>query len=145
MNERVPSHPNDADVLGITMDRLAEAVLDAPEAEIVAELGGTEAFAARAQQVRALLWTTAKTFRQQALLDAIEEYQRQVKAAKEARFTLPSDPAARRDLLVSLFQRSPQIERFTLQHRDFKTMSDADVDSVLKQLQALGALPRETE
>jgi hypothetical protein len=44
-------------------------------------------------------------------------------------------------------ERRPQMKEavVTLQHRDFASFSDADVESVLKQLDALGLLEDDSE
>ena len=53
----------------------------------------------------------------------------------------------RRLLLAASLQRRPEMREavITLQHREFDSFSDADVESALKQLDALGLLDEEPE
>jgi hypothetical protein len=132
--------------LEATMNRLAEIALETPEAELLGENGPGELLTESAKRVRHVLWTTAKAHLQRPLMEALARYQKEVEAVRKRPVSLPTDPAARREMLSLFFQQRAQAgaaATFTVQHRDFKTMSDADVESLLKQLQALGALPSE--
>src|SRR5206468_59918 len=70
---------------------------------------------------------------------------REVSRMRNEKYQLPGSPEARRALLARLFETYPQMENafLTVQHRDFKALSDGDVESFLRQLQELGAYPTE--
>lgn len=101
--------------------------------------------AATAAGVRQLLLGEVKAFRQARLQEALVEYQRNAQRFREGTYPIPKEPADRRQLLSALFQRLPQMGQnaLTLQHRDFKTLSEADIEGLLKQLEALGVFPKD--
>ena len=56
-------------------------------------------------------------------------------------FQLPTSSGERRQLLEAVIARHQQADRMlTAQHRDFKEMTDDDVESWLQQFGALGLL-----
>ncbi len=96
----------------------------------------------RAENVRQLLLGAVKEHRQRALNRALEVYRDEVRLYQSRHFQPPTKAAERRELLGTILQRFGEGERsfLTLQHREFKNLSDADVESLLKQLEALGVL-----
>ena len=140
MNDSVRSTAVAYDAL---LDALGEATLAMTEAELVRECrDADEDPAAVAASTRALLLGAAKDYRQRHLRAAAEEYRRRVAEIGTRWVDLPETPEARRALLASLFARNPTMQSayLTVQHRDFKELSDADVESALVQLAELGVL-----
>lgn len=132
------------DQLPKLMNTMAESVLEMTDRQAFLEVqeSGREP-AAVAGRVRNLLRETVRIHRQQPLFAAMEEYHRQAAAyQKKKREALPVSPAANRELLAAVFQRFPQMQNnfLTVQHREFKSLSDEDVASFLSQLELLGAL-----
>ncbi len=119
---------------------LADSSLQDTDAEVLRDAGPEASH--KAEQVRACLLDGVRSFKQKALNNALAVYREEVRRYKDRSYTLPSGESDRRELLNSIFQRFPQGEKtfLTLQHREFKSLSDADVESLLKQLEALGVL-----
>lgn len=119
---------------------LADNSLHDTDAEVLRDAGPDAS--QKAEQVRACLLDGVRSYKQRALDNALSAYREEVQRYKERRFALPTEKGDRRELLNSIFQRFPQGEKtfLTLQHREFKSLSDADVESLLKQLEALGVL-----
>jgi hypothetical protein len=122
---------------------LAETYLTATDAEVLADCADAgEAPRAAADAVRALMHRAAKDHRQRHLRAAAAEYRR-LSAAMQTRWVdLPVSPMARRSLLATVLAANPRIETafLTVQHREFKELSDGDVESCLVQLAELGVL-----
>jgi hypothetical protein len=64
---------------------------------------------------------------------------------KESR--IPKDPREQKAMLDGIIARRPKVreEAVTLQHREFESFSESDVESVLRQLEALGALEEDEQ
>lgn len=120
---------------------LAESVLLASDEQIFQEVkqAGQDP-SMSANRVRSLLRQAVKSHRQKPLQDALLEYHRQVGLFQKQTYQLPESAQAKRELLASVFQRFPQMQNtfLTIQHREFKAMSDEDIESCLKQLNLLG-------
>jgi len=129
------------------MAALAESLLEMSESQILGEARQEgEDPTSVAKRTRMLLWSHAKVSRQKPLFDALEEYRRQVERMRSRDYVMPATPEERRTLMTSLFERYPQMHSafVTVQHREFKSWSDADIESFLRQMQELGALsPKE--
>jgi hypothetical protein len=123
---------------------MAESSLQDTDAEVLREAGPNAS--EKAERVRACLLDGVKAFKQRALDRALVAYREEVRRYKQKQFVLPEKSADRRELLHSVFNRFPQGEKtfLTLQHREFKNLSDSDVESLLKQLEALGVLNGES-
>jgi hypothetical protein len=123
---------------------LAESSLKDTDEEVTRAIGPEAP--EKAEKVRLTLLDGVKAYRQRALNDAMIIYREELKRFKESQFKIPSSVGEKRQLLESVFQRFPQGERtfLTLQHRGFKNLSDADVESCLRQLEALGVLDGES-
>lgn len=94
-----------------------------------------------AKETRLLLQNTVKKFKQRALLAAKEQHQRNEAHLAAMRFELPTSSTERRQLLSAVIARHQQAGRMLMaQHRDFKEMTDEDVESWLQQFGALGLL-----
>lgn len=125
------------------MDALAESVAEASDEEILAEtIEEGEDPEAAAERVRNVLLDAAKAYRQRNLREAQRQYELHVAAMRERKYTLPTTPEERRTLLDLVFSRQPEMRSafLTAQHREFRSLTDADVESYLKQLQELGVL-----
>jgi hypothetical protein len=122
---------------------LADSVADMSDAEIVAEVreGGDDPKAS-ADRVRSLLLDASKSYQQRHLREAQKQYERRIAAMRERKYSLPSSPEARRSLLAAVFARKPemQLALLTAQHREFRNLTDADIENCLKQLDELGVL-----
>lgn len=124
-------------------DELIEGALSADEATLDAMLRAegrdpTEVVAG----LRVAFDTTSRNVRTRRLREAKAQHGRSVSRLREHQQALPASPEARRGLLDRTLRRSAEArEALTLQHRDFRQMTDEDVTGLLAQLAALGALP----
>ncbi len=130
------------------MNGMAEAVLSQSDEELLAEtVSEGEDPSLAAASVRDILRTASKTYRQRHLRAAAVEYQKRSASLKRGWIDLPEAAGDRRTLLASVFARNPQMQSafLTVQHREFKELSDADVESCLLQLRELGVLVDESD
>jgi hypothetical protein len=125
------------DELWNLMTALAESVLDAPDDEIVLEPDQEPP-----EEIRSVLRSAVARFKTQRLGTARLEYERTVNEARSRVTSWVSRQLnEKRELLVGLIQHRPELQAaLTLQFRDFSQLSEEDVDSVLRQLEALGVL-----
>jgi hypothetical protein len=99
-----------------------------------------------AEYVREVFKTAIKEYRQAPLREAQKKYEEHLSKIETRDFELPETAPERRNLLSGLLARKPEFgSLLTAQHRDFKDVTDADVESYLKQLIELGALESESE
>jgi hypothetical protein len=132
----------DAELLAI-MNALAESVASASDADVLAEAREAGEDPGRtADRVRALLGRAAKDYEQRRLREAQKDYYERVRALRARPYALPRTPEDRRKLFVLVMSRKPEIGAalLTAQHREFKDLTDADIQSCLEQLGALGVL-----
>jgi hypothetical protein len=130
------------------MDALADHAEAAPDQELLDEAlaQGIDANA-EAGRVRDLLLGAVLRAKRERF-DAAQRMHQQAVAELGSRIArLPEDPALRRALLLRVVTLKPQMKAavMTLQHRDFDSFSDGDVESALKQLDALGLLDDDVE
>ena len=93
------------------------------------------------QQMRMVVRNTVKIFKQRALIAAKEQHQREEAHLAAAAFTLPATSAERWELLRQIIAQQQQAGRMVIaQNRDFKEMTDDDVESWLQQFGALGLM-----
>ena len=137
--------PKDPDKIVAVMDALAERAETASAEEILddAAAGGVD-IKAEATRVRGVLADAVRRAKKQRLQEAATTHSKSVAALGVRATRLPADPASRRALLDRTVRRNPQTKQMvmtlTVQHRDFESLTDADVDSALRQLDALGLL-----
>lgn len=94
-----------------------------------------------AEETRALLLKTVKDFKQRALIVAREQHRQKTARLETQRYQLPTSPEERRQLLDAVVAQHQQMGRMLIaQHRDFKELTDDDVESWLQQFGALGLL-----
>lgn len=132
----------EAELLAI-MNALAESVAEASDADLLAEAREAGEDPGRtAARVRALLGRAAKEYEQTRLREAQREYEERVRAIRARPYALPKTPEDRKTLFVLVMNRKPAIGAalLTAQHREFKDLTDADIQSCLEQLAALGVL-----
>lgn len=135
--------PDDEDRLERIVGGAAEAVLEATDEEIEAEVRAEGLAPAEvAEDVRGVLLAAVERFRgKQRLRRSRADYEATVAAMRERRPELPATPRERRELLAFVFNARPQAAgMLTLQFRDLESLPDDDVTSCLRQLAELGVL-----
>jgi hypothetical protein len=127
------------------MEALAESVSEASDAEILedVELAGEDG-TKTAEGVRQVLLDGLRKFRKARLMEARLAYERDIEEFGKMEWALPRSLADCRELLRRVFEQKPEFREalLTAQHRDFKSLSDEDIMSYLKELQALGVLEK---
>ena len=137
--------PRDHEVeLRALTDAMAESVAEASDEEILNEAreAGEDPTAA-AEEVRAILRNTVKAYEQRHLREAEKAYERHVESIQRRPVALPKTSESRRKLLTFVMMRKPDLSlalALTFQNREFKEWTDADIQSCLEQLGALGVL-----
>lgn len=138
---------DDAERLANLMDSLAERAAEASEKEILDEAAAAGAdVKVEADRVRGVLADAILQAKKQRRFDAAAAHKQSVAAIAERTARLPGSPAARKRLLDRVVQQQPAMRQtvMTLQHREFESFSDGDVESALRQLHALGLLDEES-
>jgi len=128
-----------ADELWNLMNELADSVLDATDEEILEE---TEDIEAAAEGTCAVLLEAVKAHQRRRLQDARTEYDQRVAALESTRADWQTASLdEKRSLLAAVFAAQPRLQAaLTAQHREFRELSDADVESYLKQLAELDVM-----
>ncbi len=125
------------------MNRLADSVLDLSDEQLIAE-ARAEGIDVRgeAERVRNVLRRASKSYRMSKLVAAQRNYESQVARMQARQYHLPTSASKRRELLTAVLSARPDMQSalLTAQYRDFKELSDVDVESFLKQLKELGML-----
>jgi hypothetical protein len=124
------------------MDGIEDSVLEASDEEILAEAREAgEDVKVSAERLRSRLLEVVNGFKRERLLIARKERARALADLEKARASLPTSHDERRTLLQAvLAQHSDVRGRLTAQYRDLTRLSDEDVESCLRHLQALGVL-----
>ena len=121
---------------------LADNVENLSDEELLAEIReeGRDPDAI-AKETRLLVQNTIKRFKQRALVAAREQHERNEARLAAVKLQLPTSQTDRRRLLDTAIARHQQAGRMLIaQYRDFKEMTDEDVESWLEQFGALGLL-----
>lgn len=129
------SQRNPEEELRNLMTALAESVFEADDDEI---LDGS----IDKEKTRAALLAGVRAIKQEQMADAREEYKRAI-SSFEGKGTkkVEGTKQEKLGLLTCVLASRPQFrEALTAQFRDFQDLSDADIDSYLKQLSELGAI-----
>lgn len=120
---------------------LAQGVENASTEDIVAEAKAegqdTEQMAS---SVRATLFDAVRSFEQRKLHAARHGYRKRSTELKSRRIVLPSTPTERLALLKRAAGNDERVAKVTARYRDFKDLTDEDVQSALEDLIELGAL-----
>ena len=123
--------------LRLVLDALAESVLEMTDSDVESEFRADPA-----PRTKDIFRVAAKQHSQTKLRAAQAQYEQASKSVKERDFAIPPTAAERRGLLdafLASYQASG-MTGLTAQFRDLTSVSDADVESTLRQLDALGAL-----
>lgn len=130
------------------MNALADVEWEMPESELLDEFRKEgKDVEGEAERIRQLFSRAIKEYRQAPLIEAQRKYQEHISKIVKRDFSLPVSAVERRNLLSGLLARKPELgsSLFTAQHRDFRDLTDADVESYLKQLIELGAFETSSE
>jgi hypothetical protein len=134
---------DDSGRLVAVMDALAAHAETASDREILedAVAAGVDV-RVEASRIRDVLVDAVLRTKKQRLHNATEAHAQKVAALDARAARLPETPVARKALLERTVRRRPEIKQMviTLQHRDFEAFSDRDVESALRQLDALGLI-----
>jgi hypothetical protein len=124
------------------MNAMAEFAFEMSDDDVEAEIRNAGGSAEDSGgQVKRILQDAIKTYQQRHLLEAQQQYDKRIASMKETKYDLPQSPEERRTLLMAFLSSQPEIgAALTVKHRDFKDLTDADVDSYLKQFHELGAM-----
>jgi len=119
------------------MNALGESVLEMSDKDIEEEFGSMPL-----PRTLEIVKAAAKSYSQEKLRAARTQYQEASNAIQANSFELPPSAADRRALLDALLasQLTQSLGSLTAQFRELTAVSDADVESTLKQLGALGIL-----
>ncbi len=139
---------DDGKRLHALMDALAreeESLSD----KAVLEDAAAEGLDAKAEgdRVRSVLLAGLQRAKKERLERAKSAHVQAVSSIHNAAGALPADPQRRRRLLSRVVTRRPQMRDaiVTLQHREFDSLSDSDVESALRQLQQLGLVDEDLD
>ena len=135
--------PDDAEVLGRLFDALAESTVSLPDAEVLAEAREAgEDPTTIAARMRAVALAAVKELSQEKLRSARKAYELEHAKLATRRSALPATAESRRRLLDRVLKSRPELYgALTLAARDLTALPDGDIESLLRQLDALGALP----
>jgi hypothetical protein len=124
--------------LDAIFEGLLNSIEETPSMEIADELRSADVDVdAIAGDVKQALLAGVKRFEQRNLIAAREKYKSRMQEPKK--YVLPSTPVGRRDQFFALLAMQPQMKTIlTVQHRDFSTLTDADIESALEELGELG-------
>ena len=130
------------------MNALADVEWEMSESEILDELvGDGRDLETEADSVREIFRSAVKEYRQAPLRDAQKRYEQRVSNICKTDFRLPDSASERRALLSAFMTRKPDFGAsiLTAQHREFKDLTDIDIESYLKQLMELGVIESSPE
>lgn len=139
----MPESKNYNKELSVVMFALADSIESATDSEVIEEIKQSgQNLEVIAQDVRKVLLDSLKTFRKRRLIEAKERHKMNVLKIETGTFELPATSQERRELLFTVLNDNPYMAKglLTAHFRDFKDLSDDDVESMLRQLQQLGAL-----
>jgi hypothetical protein len=133
---------NDSERLARIIDGLGDLILNATDDEILQsareENRNTAETSAR---VKGILRRAVRSHQQVELIAARAGYKRQAAAMAEATFELPKTSEGRRSLFMAAMTQLPQLQvPFTAQNRNFKELSDDDIEVQLRKMALLDLL-----
>jgi hypothetical protein len=119
----------------LLMNALGESILEMSDEDVEAEFGS-----APLPRILEIFRAAAKDYSQEKLRAARAQYKEASSAIQAHSFELPPSATERRALLGALLasQLTQGLGTLTAQFRKLTAVSDADVESTLKQLEALG-------
>jgi hypothetical protein len=132
------------------MNALGESEWEMSDEEVLEEAREDgEDPAKEAECVRDIFRKALKEYQQAPLREAQKKYEERLSNLFKKDFHMPESSEDRRSLLDGFLASRPEIGSALLTgaHREFKDLTDADVESFIKQLMELGAFdsPPETE
>jgi hypothetical protein len=131
-----PNKPEDKlyEVLNAIAEHLANANDEALKADAEAEPRPGK------NSVKKTLFDALLAVRKERLQSAVKDAQDRAAALRETAISLPPTITRQRAILESALMNRPDMKDLTLQGRDFKSLSDGDVEGLLRQLHQLGLL-----
>jgi hypothetical protein len=118
-------------------EALAESVAEASDEALTADaLVAGRDFKADHRHVQGLLQKTLLALKQAKLKRASQDYGKAVETFRAKKISMPKDAASRRVQLEHMIAQQPTAQS-TLQFRDYKSLSDQDVETLLRTLGAL--------
>src|SRR5262249_50749588 len=97
-----------------------------------------------ADKMRNAAAAVLKEFEQRKLSAARQTWQERSQPAQKPSERIATTPEGRRSQLLTILEANPEIgEAVTTQHRDFRSLSDEDVEGALEDLAELGFLNRQ--
>lgn len=94
-----------------------------------------------AKQARSLIQNAVKKFKQRPLLEARRERERSIERMAAAKHRLPAEPRLRREWLATMMAQPQAQGMLTAHGREFKDLTDEDVEESILELMHLGVLP----
>lgn len=133
---------NDARRLAALIAHLDEADATASDDEILADARAVGIDPKNdAVRLKSVMLSAVKRFQQRALHAAKAGYAMEVEAIQAQTRRIPTTTSERRQLFELVVAKQPQYaEMYTTQHRELKDLTDADIESYLEDLDALGVL-----
>ncbi len=133
----MPKKNKNDEELHLLMSFLAESVAQMTDDQVKEEFGADPK-----PRTKEILKAALKDCDKQRLREARAEYESATKGLSSRSYNLPHDKREQRALLSSILSRQSELRSlaFTAQHRELKDLTDADVESFLRQLAELGLL-----
>jgi hypothetical protein len=133
---------NDSERLGRIIDGLGDLILNATDDEtLLSAREENRNPAETSARVKGILRKAVRSQQQAELIAAREGYRRQSAAMAQSTFELPETNEGRRSLFMAAISQLPQLQpAFTLQNRDYKDLSDHDIEVQLRKMALLDLL-----
>ena len=95
-----------------------------------------------AERTRRIMKTAVKNYQREQLQAATARHTAHLTELFKKKRDLPSTPEGRRELLAAVFARIPDMQSavLTVHHREFSSLTDADVEDYLHDLAALDVI-----
>lgn len=123
-------------------ESLADNVDSLSDDELIAEVHEAgRSPEAIAKQTRSLIQDAVKKFKQRPLLEARRERERSIASMAEAKHRLPAESKVRREWLAAMMTQPQAQGMLTAHGREFKDLTDEDVEESILELMHLGLLP----
>ena len=131
--------------LELIMSNLGDSIKGLSDEEIKAELREEGKDPDKIpDHMRNLFKSAHKKHRKRLLLAAKEEHKRQSAKIREKKFNFSISLEEMRKLLMDTLTKRPNLQSaFTFQNRNFKDLSDEEVELALKQLIELGEIKKD--
>lgn len=94
----------------------------------------------RAERLRGQMLNAIKRVKLERRAGAEQAHRTSVERLQRSKVLLPPTPEQRRRLLDRSLRNRPDVREMTLQHREFRELSDDDVERLLTKMHHLGAL-----